>query len=481
MNPTTPYNTNELLAKAKTMSGELQGVIDRGQGGADISTLAGDTQLADIGKPIGSYLPPTDLGTPYDPTGGELSTGDESRIREGVMAQYQGEINSAKDAYARLLAEQKQLGLGRLGESTAIQARRGLIGSSFGSGMTESARGTNLKAEDTVLQGQASAIANIMARANEQASSEIAAKRAAKKSGYEALTAYNKELPTKRKTYAAEVAANLLAQGLDYSALSSSDMKQLQGLGINQQDIISAYLSKKSEQDAAESEAAQKGIFTLGEGQARYDASGKLIAQRAKTYEPKPVPTDTGSIYDRFDTKTAAAIIKEGDKFANQPIVKKYNDIVSAANFINATDPNTQNAATHQAMVYNFAKMLDPDSVVREGEYNTVKKYSQSLLSRYGGEIKQAISGKGFLSADAIKAIQDETKNRVDAYAPQYTNIKTQYSNRIKNISGQDVGDMVLSDYEEGYTAGQDTVDPEVQSLLDQGYTQEQIDQIINS
>jgi hypothetical protein len=34
-------------------------------------------------------------------------------------------------------------------------------------------------------------------------------------------------------------------------------------------------------------------------------------------------------------------------------------------------------------MVYAFAKIMDPESVVREGEYETVKKYSQSLLSKW--------------------------------------------------------------------------------------------------
>jgi hypothetical protein len=124
--------------------------------------------------------------------------------------------------------------------------------------MTEDVRKTNLNAEGKVLESQASAIANIMARANEQAQQEIANKRNAKKSGYEATVAYNRELPAKRKAYAVEIADNLLSQGLDYSALSSAEMKQLQGLGINQQDIISAYLSKKNEQDAAQAETDWK-------------------------------------------------------------------------------------------------------------------------------------------------------------------------------------------------------------------------------
>lgn len=454
MNPTTTYE--QAIAGAKGDKAVIANLQNAAKVNPNYFAQPTPTTPAPTNETLGSVL--GTYNAPEDPSkiNYDLAPQEEQNIRNQTMGMYQAEINAAKAAYSNLLAEQKQQGIGRLGETNAVQARRGLIGSSFGTGMTESARGTNLKNEQSVMESQERAISEIMARANKAAQDEISAKRLAKKEGINAYSAYLKELPTARKNYASEIADTLLNQGLDYSALSASDITQLKNNGISQQDIISAYLEKKKVKDEAEAEQAQKGIFTLGEGQARYDAQGNLIASRAKTYAPKETGVGgTGSIYDRFDAKTAAAIIKEGDKFGNTPIVKKYNDIVSAANFINATDPNSQNAAAHQAMVYNFAKMLDPDSVVREGEYNTVKKYSQSLLSRYGGEIKQAVNGTGFLSPGAIQAIQEETKNRVNAYTPQYTNIKKQYSNRIKNISGQDVGDMVLSDYEEGYTAGQ--------------------------
>ena len=383
----------------------------------------------------------------------ELSKAEENKYRQGIMSQYQGEIDAAKTAYSRLLAEQQQLGVGRLGESTATQARRGLIGSSFGTGMTESARATNLKAEQDVLSSQASAIAGIMSRANKAAQDEIDYQRAAKKGG---LTEYQKAKSTqseRKKTIAVDVAKSLLLNGIDYKALSADDKKTLTGLGISQQDIINSYLEQKTEQEKEKAKEAAAGAFNLSEGQARYDAQGNVIASKGKTY----APSDSGGgissgLYGMLGSKASAAAIKEGDKFASQPIVKKYNEIISAANFINAADPNTQNPASHQAIIYNFAKMLDPDSVVREGEYATVKKYSQSLLNKYGGEIKQAATGKGFLSPGAIESIQAETQNRVNAYAPQYNNIKTQYKNRINSLTGQDVGDMVLSDYEAGYT-----------------------------
>lgn len=159
-----------------------------------------------------------------------------------------------------------------------------------------------------------------------------------------------------------------------------------------------------------------------------------------------------GGIYDQLDYRTANAVIAQGNSFGTSDIVKKYNNIVAASNLIRGVDPNTKNPAEHQAVIYNFAKALDPDSVVREGEYATVKKYSQSLVDKYGGEIRQAISGTGFLSPAAIKAIQTATDNRIKAYEPQYKNLRNETARRINSIAGKDVADTVLLDYDQGYS-----------------------------
>lgn len=384
-----------------------------------------------------------------------LSTKDESRIREDVIGRYQDELNAAKSAYASLLQDTQKQGVGRLGESTAMQGRSGLLGSDFGAAQTEKTRDYNLGQEKGVLQSQALAIANIMNRANQEAANEIASKRAAKESGYGAYQTYKSEAETRKANKLSSLSLLFLNKAIDPTSLTKDELaKVAKGYGVSTQEILNSYLENKTAQEKADQEAAQKAQFNLSEGEARYDAQGNIIAQRSKTYKPGTGGggIGTGGIYSMFDSKTAGAIIKEGDKFGNAPIVKKYNDIVSAANFINAVDPNTTNSASHQAVIYNFAKMLDPDSVVREGEYATVKKYSQSLLKKYGGEINQAISGKGFLSPEAIQAIQTESKNRVSAYQPQYDSLKNQYKNRINSVAGADVGDMVLLDYEEGYS-----------------------------
>jgi len=242
-----------------------------------------------------SYLSSYDTGTSYKNAQdynkqSTLSKSEESRYRKGVMSQYQGEIDAAKTAYSRLLAEQQQVGVGRLGESTAIQARRGLQGSSFGTGMTEDVRKVNLNAQGQVLSSQASAIANIMSRAKKAAQDEIDYQRAAKKGGLKEYQDAKKSQGERKQVIVVDVAKNLLTQGIDYSALSQQDQAALKGMGISQQDIINSYLEQKSTQEKAEAEAQAKaereGAFSLSEGQARYDSKGNLVAAKGKTYAP---------------------------------------------------------------------------------------------------------------------------------------------------------------------------------------------------
>ena len=42
-----------------------------------------------------------------------------------------------------------------------------------------------------------------------------------------------------------------------------------------------------------------------------------------------------------------------------------------------------------QALIYAFAKAMDPTSSVREGEYATVQKYAQSFANQLGFDVNR--------------------------------------------------------------------------------------------
>ena len=74
-------------------------------------------------------------------------------------------------------------------------------------------------------------------------------------------------------------------------------------------------------------------------------------------------------------------VMQIANQFDNEPIVKNYNVIAEGQNFVKSLGTGAKgNAGDDQALLYSFAKVMDPGSVVREGEYATVQKYSQSWV-----------------------------------------------------------------------------------------------------
>jgi hypothetical protein len=65
--------------------------------------------------------------------------------------------------------------------------------------------------------------------------------------------------------------------------------------------------------------------------------------------------------------------------------------------------------ASDLVIMFNFMKMLDPDSVVREGEQIILTKQANPLARRFNAYIKE-ITGKGFLSAAGRAEILTETE-----------------------------------------------------------------------
>ncbi len=86
---------------------------------------------------------------------------DEDAIRQRTTDNFQAEI----DALEKVFGEKKRVegiaGEGRLGESGAIQARRGLLGSDFGATQTEATRGFNTSKQDAIDADKTLALSNI--------------------------------------------------------------------------------------------------------------------------------------------------------------------------------------------------------------------------------------------------------------------------------------------------------------------------------
>ncbi|RJQ33900.1 hypothetical protein C4568_03805 [Candidatus Parcubacteria bacterium] len=166
------------------------------------------------------------------------------------------------------------------------------------------------------------------------------------------------------------------------------------------------------------------------------DPSSPKYAELQQEYNSTVASGVGGGLYNEFDYRTANAVLSLTNKFQDEQVVKSFTNTQRALNIINSIDPSTQNPADHQTVVYSFARSLDPDSVVREGEYATIKKYAQSLTAKYGAEISNAINGTGFLSPGAIASIKQTMNSNYQANLPQYNNIKKQYERNVDQVAG---------------------------------------------
>lgn len=120
--------------------------------------------------------------------------------------------------------------------------------------------------------------------------------------------------------------------------------------------------------------------------------------------------------------------------FDGEPIVKNFNVVKSGNDFAKSISSTSKNPSDHQALIYAFAKAMDPDSVVREGEYATVEKYSQSWVNKFGKSFTQALEGTGFLSQTAMDNMKKTIASKYAVSESQYKNLKKEYDMKETNI-----------------------------------------------
>lgn len=168
-------------------------------------------------------------------------------------------------------------------------------------------------------------------------------------------------------------------------------------------------------------------------------------AQTAKTTSALPLATQR-----RVDMKTRA--------FDAQPVVKRIQTMAESVMFADGLSPNTTNPADDQGLIYAFAKAMDPDSVVREGEYAVVQKYAQSWAERFGFEAARIFSNTTFLTPQARANMKATIRARFAAARPQYENLRRSYATQISRITNQGDGESYLVDYAAAFPSdGQST------------------------
>ena len=209
-------------------------------------------------------------------------------------------------------------------------------------------------------------------------------------------------------------------------------------------------LASLLEQDRAEGKAAtpqrrlelQKQAIRQAKEAGDLGPDPTLQAIRDLTLEQKrnaPKPDMPPAQQRRIDAKAKA--------FDALPVVKRTQTMAEAVSFADSLDPNTNNPADDQALIYAFAKAMDPESVVREGEYATVQKYAQSWAQTFGFNAQRVFSNTAFLTPQARANMKSTIRTRYGAAKSQYDNVRRSYASQIDRIIGGPGGDDYLIDY----------------------------------
>lgn len=116
-------------------------------------------------------------------------------------------------------------------------------------------------------------------------------------------------------------------------------------------------------------------------------------------------------------------------QFRGEQIVKDYNEILGQKGTIDSYIKNGVGGPADVALVFSFMKGLDPNSVVRESEFDAAAKSGnlfQGVYAKFNGYFKDK---GGILPPNVKQEFQNLVNQKLAVKAQQYNNVKSQYEN----------------------------------------------------
>lgn len=136
-------------------------------------------------------------------------------------------------------------------------------------------------------------------------------------------------------------------------------------------------------------------------------------------------------------------------QYQNNDIVKNYTTIGTTLNAVRSLGSTPTDDIQR---IYAFAKIMDPTSVVREGEYKTIQDYSAAVLQRAGLNAKRVFTNAGFLTNEARGFLLNTLENNFKSAETTYKQLTSETSRRINLIGNTDKGDQLLNNYGGAFT-----------------------------
>lgn len=236
-----------------------------------------------------------------------------------------------------------------------------------------------------------------------------------------------------------ERGAGARARLADTRAAANTAIDQ-QRLGLEGKKVTLDANRDDRAQASAEVEQAQKArmarlqdLVVSGTPVQQKMAAGQLAALQGKGFD------ETGKVGE-----VSTAIRKE---FESLPEVKNYKQALPSYKGIeDAVKRNTPMSDIN--IVYGIAKLYDPNSVVREGEYSTVAN-APGIPERVKGWVSY-VAGGGKLTDEVKRQILTEGQSRMETFENEYGGARSRYSD-IASRSGADATLVVPQNHQPAF------------------------------
>ncbi|MCE9628693.1 MAG: LysM peptidoglycan-binding domain-containing protein [Candidatus Vogelbacteria bacterium] len=317
---------------------------------APAPTPAAKQTIAQVAKvSVPSYVEDpttTQIGNSYKSTA--TSQINEEAIRAATRSRIQGQIDAINAAVQdQIINFRNTTGKNRQGQSYALAAAGGRIGSATGESEFQTTEDYNNREEQTYRDEANLKVSQLFGQANRDADTEIKARKESIQQGIDKYFEFLDNQGKRKRDQVSAFVKNMLALGVDPTSLSDSDFQKLQDqYGFTKDQLSTLYNDAKAEKDqtAITTEKAKVDLdkakndanqFSLNEGDARYvydpeTGTAKLIAARAKTYAPKGDGSDSpGSTLGYDDPNYTLDSIRKskGGRFLTQGELKPITDI----------------------------------------------------------------------------------------------------------------------------------------------------------
>ena len=337
-----------------------------------------------------------------------MGTVDENQIRKDVATRMQNQIDAINASFVNLQNQEQIAGQDRSGQTRAINSRSGLMGSDFGQANAEKTTQFN-KSQMQGLEAEKNAkLSAIMANIEDRASAEIRARKE------EALGQYNRDSESFQQ---AQEQARGDLQALAKTGVALESLNPAQKAAILKQagyedpnfgEIVYNSMKPKAQQIEYKFEK-------LADGQGLFygvdPVTGQLVTKNVKVDIPDgftmtiapdgtPVifnkstgeakiaegfgqgqlakPEDPTQLYGGLTKEQRTELQRIQGNVRQDPDVKDFVQIRDGYERVQ-TGAGMDNAQGDLALLFGFMKILDPNSVVRETEFDNAEQAQGTL------------------------------------------------------------------------------------------------------